>query len=140
MSCSPNHGSTVSTSDADDLKSKTARGILVADDVPDLVRGLARILKARGWEVYEAIGGRQAVDLARTHHPQVALMDIMMPDLNGLQACREIRAACPDTSFIFMTGHSYLEATAREEGAVEIFRKPVDCARLLETLERLGFV
>lgn len=113
-------------------------GILVVDDQPDLVRGMARILRTKGFRVLEAVGGRQAVEVAREHSPRVALLDIMMPDLNGIEASREIKLAVPEAVIIFMTGYSDMESQAREEGALAVLRKPLDYAKLFETLRSLG--
>lgn len=79
--------------------------ILVADD-HELVRdGIkARIDKQPGWTVCaEAADGREAVDLAVRHKPDVAILDIGMRELNGLEAARQIRKACPATEVLILT-------------------------------------
>lgn len=111
--------------------------ILLADDDPDLVNGLARILTARGYSVCQATCGRQAVELARTHRPRVAVMDIRMPNLDGIEAFRQIKQHCPHVAVIFMTGFSEFEQEAYDIGAVAVLRKPIALEHLLATLERL---
>lgn len=83
---------------------KTAR-ILIADD-HELVRdGIRmRIEKHPGWTVVgEATDGRRAVELAVQHRPDVVVLDIAMSGLNGLEATRQIRRACPDTEVLILT-------------------------------------
>lgn len=79
--------------------------ILIADD-HELVRdGLkARIAAHPGWQVCaEAANGREAVELALRLKPHVAVLDIGMPELNGLAAARQIRKACPHTEVLILT-------------------------------------
>ena len=81
--------------------------ILIADD-HDVVRsGLKQILKERaGWQICaEAKNGREAVELAQEHRPDVVVMDVGMPQLNGLEAARKIRKALPTTEIVMLTLH-----------------------------------
>lgn len=81
--------------------------ILIADD-HDVVRaGLKQLLLERkGWEVCgEASTGRQAVSLAQETKPDVVVMDIAMPELNGLEAARQIRKSLPKTEIVILTLH-----------------------------------
>src|SRR5882762_2290502 len=70
-------------------------------------RGIRGLLRARsGWTVVgEAINGRQAVEKATKLKPDVAILDISMPDLDGLQATRQIREAVPSTEVVVLTMH-----------------------------------
>jgi len=85
---------------------KTLR-ILVADDHDILRRGLKQLLTSHpGWQVCaEARTGREAVSLAEEHKPDVVVIDIGMPDLNGLEAARRIRKALPTIGIIILTLH-----------------------------------
>ena len=69
--------------------------ILLADDHDIVRRGLKALLQeCPGWEICgEALSGRNAVDLARELQPDIAIVDLMMPDLNGLETTRQIRKA-----------------------------------------------
>lgn len=80
--------------------------ILIADDHAVVRDGLKRILLQEGFEISaEASDGREAVDMACQSHPDVALLDIAMPLLNGIDAAREIRVPCPRTRTILLTMH-----------------------------------
>lgn len=81
--------------------------ILIADDHELVRQGLCRVLDARAdWEVCaEAVDGREAVDLACRLKPDVAILDYSMPNLNGLEATRQIRQGAPDTEVLMLTMH-----------------------------------
>ncbi|HUL35686.1 MAG TPA: response regulator transcription factor [Candidatus Eisenbacteria bacterium] len=87
--------------------STAALRILIVDDHDILRRGLKEILNAKpGWEVCaEAKTGKEAVALAEKLKPQIVVMDISMPDLNGLEAARRIHRALPKTGILFLTMH-----------------------------------
>src|SRR3979411_625397 len=96
--------------------------ILVADDHELIRRGIREQLRARrGWiMVGEAMNGRWTVEKASKLKPDIAIVDISMPDLDGLQATRQIREATPNTEVVVLTMHEsdqmvrrVLEAGAR---------------------------
>jgi len=79
--------------------------VLIADDHPVLLRGLAGVLALSGFAVVaEAQDGRAAVRLAREHRPDVAVLDVAMPVVNGLDAARDILDAAPETRVVLLTG------------------------------------
>jgi len=89
--------------------------ILVADDHDIIRRGLRALLSSRaGWVVCaEAATGREAVTLAEQHKPDIVVMDISMPDLNGLEAARKIRKQLPKTEVVILSLH-YSDQLVRE--------------------------
>ncbi len=102
-------------------RSKQLR-ILLADDHELVRRGIRGLLCARrGWKVVgEAANGREAVEKASKLKPDIAIVDISMPDLDGLQATRQIREIAPTTEVVVLTMHEsdqmvrrVLEAGAR---------------------------
>lgn len=81
--------------------------ILIADDHDVARRGIRALLETRaGWEVCgEAKDGREAIEMASTCKPDLILLDIGMPNLNGLEAARQILAASPDALILILTMH-----------------------------------
>lgn len=79
--------------------------ILIADDHELIREGLKALLQAHeNWKVCgEAVNGRQAVEMACRMKPDVAILDISMPELNGIEATRQIRKACPKTEVLILT-------------------------------------
>jgi len=89
--------------------------ILVVDDHAVVRRGVRALLETqKGWEVVgEATTGREAVELAGRLHPDVVVMDMSLPELNGLEATRQIRKQSPQTEVVVLTMH-HSEALARD--------------------------
>lgn len=89
--------------------------ILIADDHGVVRRGLKSLLGSiKGWRVCaEASNGREAVKKVKLHHPDVAILDIGMPELNGVEATRQIRKVSPKTEVLILSAHGS-ETLARE--------------------------
>ena len=83
--------------------------VLVADDHPAFREGLSQLLnKQEDIEVIaEASDGQQAVELAKDTQPDVALIDIAMPGVNGIEAAKQIKVICPQTAIIMLTAYDY---------------------------------
>src|SRR5437899_5060219 len=96
--------------------------ILLADDHELVRRGIRGLLRARGgWKVVgEAVNGREAVEKTTQLKPDVAIIDISMPDLDGLQATRQIREATPNTEVVILSMHESDQMVRRvlEAGAL----------------------
>lgn len=83
--------------------------ILLADDHQIVRQGLKALLEREDFKVVaEASNGHEAVDLAQVHHPQVAVLDLTMPLLNGIDAAREIQRISPKTKVVLLTMHTEL--------------------------------
>lgn len=85
----------------------TPRQVLIVDDHELMRKGLRAVLDGQaGWVICgEAINGRQAVDMARQLHPDIVIMDVTMPELNGLEATRQIMKMLPATEVLILTVH-----------------------------------
>jgi DNA-binding response OmpR family regulator len=108
--------------------------VLVIDDEP-AIRLLCRVnLEAEGMEVLEAANGRDGLELARAESPDVILLDVMMPELDGWQVAEEILAdeLVPSAVIVFLTGRAELRDRARglALGGVEYVTKPFDPLQL----------
>jgi two-component system response regulator YesN len=119
-----------------------AAGLLIADD-EDIVRSAVRTIVARSQmdlgPIHEAASGEEAVSLARQKQPQIVLMDVKMPGLNGLEAARSIRAENPKTKVVMLTAYDEFDFSqeALRLGAVDYLLKPIRPGNLLEVLERI---
>jgi DNA-binding response OmpR family regulator len=80
--------------------------VLIAEDDPNIARGLAEILEAEGYRPVVAPDGRAALDAFRAESPDIVLLDIMMPRLNGYDVCREIRRADAHVPILFLSARS----------------------------------
>ena len=113
--------------------------ILIADDHSLFRDGLRSLLLAEGHEVVgEAKNGREAVDLARTLKPDLVLMDLQMPELDGIAATRELSAAVPEIKIVILTA-SEEEAKlfdAIKSGAQGYLLKNLEAEAFFEMLER----
>jgi two-component system response regulator HydG len=112
--------------------------ILVVDDNQDLLETFAMILKRRGYNVQTAGNGLAAVDKCKNQQFDVTLMDIVMPDMNGVEAFRKIREIQPGASIILMTAYSDEELlqSARDEGVHKIIHKPIHIEKLIELINQ----
>jgi len=117
-------------------------GILVVDDLPVIRSGIIHILKQYQVPLQpylEAADGKHAVQVAREQRPDIILMDIKMPNLDGLQATTLIRAEQQDVKVVMLTAYnefSYIQK-ALKLGARDYLLKPVRPARLIELLEEI---
>ncbi|MGA8491749.1 MAG: response regulator transcription factor, partial [Terriglobales bacterium] len=93
--------------------------ILVADDHEVVRRGIRVLIEGHpGWEVCaDAVDGREAVERARDLKPDLVLLDIGMPNLNGIEAARQILASCPAIHILILTMH-YSQQAVKEALAV----------------------
>ncbi len=116
-----------------------ARAILVADDDPDILSIVSMSLEAQGYTVHKATNGREAVDLARKHHPDLMLLDMMMPELSGYEAVGELKAD-PETRDIVIIGLSAKAMASDMERATDAgidayITKPFRIAQVMAAVE-----
>ena len=114
--------------------------ILYIEDHPAQRDIMAQMLELSGYEVIVASDGLEGVDQARSWGPDLILMDLRMPRMDGFEAIRELRkdpitAAIPIIAISAWASAKHKER-AVEAGANEHFTKPVDISRLLETINR----
>jgi two-component system, OmpR family, alkaline phosphatase synthesis response regulator PhoP len=112
--------------------------ILIVDDDPDIAELLQYNLSKEGYEVARAENGLEALQVAAGFRPDIILMDVMMPVLDGIAACRQLRAQPQfrDTYIIFLTarGEEFSEVAAFEAGADDFITKPIKPRALLSRL------
>ncbi|TRZ88583.1 MAG: response regulator [Methanosarcinales archaeon] len=114
--------------------------LLVVDDAPHVLKALRDTLEAHGYEVHEAVNGEEAVTRYREVRPDVVLMDILMPKMDGISATRNIIDCDPDAKIIAVTavGKRGLEKECIETGASGFVMKPFKTKDLIDTINSLG--
>jgi two-component system response regulator RegA len=112
--------------------------ILIADDDKQFRERLARALRNRGHEVADVENGLLALEHARIHEIDAAILDLRMPEMEGLACLSQLILLAPNAAIIILTGYGSI-ATAMEAvrlGAKDYLTKPTDVARILEILQR----
>jgi two-component system alkaline phosphatase synthesis response regulator PhoP len=121
----------------------TARSpqILIVDDEPHLRSGLRRILEKEGYKVTTASDGEAALKLGRQITPDVVLLDIMMPGMDGREVCRRIREIVPDVQVIYITARAEpsgpLQSKRLRSEANAFIAKPATSKRIISTVNSL---
>ncbi len=110
------------------MKKKDTR-ILLVDDEPDILEIVGYNLSNEGYQVFKATNGFEAVKTAREVQPHLILLDVMMPKMNGIEACEKIRkiATLSDVIIAFLTARSedFSQLAGLEAGADDYITKPV---------------
>jgi two-component system cell cycle response regulator DivK len=116
-----------------------ANAILVADDDPDILSIVSMSLETQGYTVHKATNGREAVDLAREHHPDLILMDMMMPVVSGYEAVGELKADAGTRDIVIVGLSAKAMATdmerATDAGIDGYITKPFRIAQVLSVVE-----
>jgi len=114
------------------------KDILIVDDDPRLRKTLSDVFRAKGYTPITAAKGKEALDKAGEEGPALALIDLKLEDMSGLEVLRGIKEYSPGTECIVITGHASQESaiTAVNLGAYSYVRKPYDMEQLLLTVRR----
>ena len=117
-----------------------AKVILIVEDDPKDLKLIRDLLQVSGFTTIEATGGEQGVKLARARKPDLILMDIMMPKMDGYTACREIKMdkATKAIPVVMLTSLDYElnKVLGKNVGAAEYITKPVNRQELLDVISR----
>jgi DNA-binding NarL/FixJ family response regulator len=117
--------------------------VLLADDTAD-IRALLRIVLSRYGDEFEVVAeaadGSEAIAMTRAHDPDLVVLDLAMPVMDGLAALPAIRAASPDTRVVILSGYpqAQMGPAALEGGAVGYLQKGLSVTRLADELLALG--
>ena len=126
--------------------SQNAYKILLVDDEPDILEFLAYNLNKEGFRVLQAENGKDDIALAKKEIPHLIVLDVMMPDMDGIETCRELReqAVLKDVLIAFLTarGEDYTQIAGFEVGADDYITKPIKprvfVSRIKALLRRLN--
>lgn len=117
------------------------RKILVVDDEPDILEFMTYNLRKENYEVYQANNGVQALKLAKEHQPDLIILDIMMPEMDGIETCRLLREQneFSKTLIAFLTARNedYSQIAGFEVGADDYITKPIKPRVLISRIQGL---
>jgi two-component system alkaline phosphatase synthesis response regulator PhoP len=115
--------------------------ILLVDDEPDVLEFLGYNLKKEGYQVFEAPDGRKAIEMAKEIIPHLIIMDVMMPEIDGIETCAEIKKLpyLDNSIIIFLTarGEDYSQIAGFEAGADDYVTKPIKPKILISRVKAL---
>ena len=122
------------------MKSKDIK-ILLVDDEPDILEIIKYNLKQEGYQIFTANNGIEAIKQAKKHLPDLILLDIMMPEMDGIEACEKIRSIKTlenvIISFLTARGEDYSQLAGFEAGADDYITKPVKPKVLVSKIKSL---
>jgi UDP-3-O-[3-hydroxymyristoyl] N-acetylglucosamine deacetylase len=112
--------------------------ILVVDDEEQIRQSLRGVLSDEGFGVLEAGDGRRARELLRTEAPDLVILDVWLPEIDGISLLEEIKSTHPSLPVIIICGHANIEAAVRATrlGAADFIEKPFSLEALLASIER----
>ena len=115
--------------------------VLIVDDEQETRELLRLMLEFAGYDIYEAVDGLDALEKVKLVQPDVILLDVMMPNMDGLEVCRRLRsqAATADLPIIMVSAKIQVEAIREglDAGATRYLTKPVSRANLVETIREV---
>jgi CheY-like chemotaxis protein len=117
-----------------------AKRILVVDDEPSICEGVEMLLSREGYEVRTAFSGEQAVEMAGKERFDLILMDLIMPGIDGVEACTRIRSQTPDARLMAISGSpggQRVENFIRAGGSKVFLYKPFGRAELMSSVQKV---
>jgi len=123
-----------------EIANRYDRTIMIVEDYDDTRYLLKRLLESKGYRVLEAVNGQEAVEIAKTEHPDLILMDLDLPILDGIEATQHLRqqSATKSVPIVAVTAYpmSYTHVKAFAKGCNEYLSKPIDFDELDKLLTR----
>ena len=112
--------------------------VLLVDDEPHFVKLLAERLAGRGFNVETAGGGSEAIERAKGESYDAIVLDLLMPEMDGLETLKQLKEINPDLQVILLTGHGTIDkgVEAMKLGAMDFVEKPADFQELLEKIKK----
>jgi len=112
--------------------------ILLVDDEEEFVRALSERIKMRDLGSDIALNGEQALEIVENQVPDVMVLDLRMPGIDGMEVLRRVREKYPEVQVIILTGHGTDkdEKEARKLGAFDYLQKPADIDSLIKTIKK----
>lgn len=112
--------------------------ILVIDDDKDISDNLSKYLTENGYSAANTYTGQKGLELIKQQNPHIALVDLKLPDINGIELLKSIKSKSPETIIILMSGYATIDAAAEsiKHGAYDFIAKPFNFNELELTLRR----
>ena len=112
--------------------------VLLIDDEPDFLEAMAVRMRVRGLDVKTTTSIMDALDMAERENYDVIVMDLMMPEMKGLEALKALKDQEPKSRIILLTGYATreMEAEALKLGAVDLIEKPADLDRMMTLIRK----
>jgi UDP-3-O-[3-hydroxymyristoyl] N-acetylglucosamine deacetylase len=120
------------------VMNQTTNQVLIIDDEKSIVDSLGSILKEEGFSVFSAMDGKEGLALFEHVRPKVVLLDVWMPEMDGLDVLRHMREADSDAVIIVISGHGTISTAveAVKMGATDFLEKPLSIDKVLEVISR----
>lgn len=123
------------------MSSNVSYKILIADDEPDILEFIEYNLYKNGYEVIKAENGKQAIEMVEKHMPHLVLLDVMMPKMDGLEACKKLRenSKFDDILIAFLTAkrEDLSQISGFDAGADDYISKPIKPKILMSRISAL---
>lgn len=118
---------------------KRSPRVVLADDHPSVLGAFARMLRAYCDVVAAVSNSAEAIDAVITYRPDVLVVDLMMSDLDGLEVCRRVKAAVPETDVVIVTAFNdtAVRTVAMQDGAAAFVPKHEAAETLVKTIQRI---
>ncbi len=115
--------------------------VLIVDDEDDIIEFVSYNLKKEGYKVFNATNGKEAIKIAKEQLPHLIILDVMMPEMDGIETCRELRnnSTLADTIIAFFTARNedYSQIAGFEAGADDYINKPIKPRLLISKVNAL---
>ena len=110
--------------------------VLIVDDEISIIESLEGILSDDGFEVIHAFNGYEALKKIESHSPDIVLLDIWMPGMDGIETLKEIKKSSPHLPVVMITGHGTIESAveATKSGAYDFLEKPLSIDKIMVTI------
>ncbi|MGE0087635.1 MAG: response regulator [Desulfococcaceae bacterium] len=112
--------------------------VLLVDDEKDFLDIMTQRMETRGMEVSTSASAKEAIEKIREKSYDAVVLDLLMPEMDGLEALKAIKEICPEIQIILLTGHATVEkgVEAIKEGAMDFIEKPADMEKLTEKIRK----
>lgn len=112
--------------------------VLVVDDEEQFVDVLAQRLATRGFKIHTALSGDDAIEMVNNQDIDVVILDVLMPERDGIETLREIKRIKPLTEVIMLTGHGTVDTAIQgmKLAAFDYLMKPTDTTELVEKINK----